>query len=235
MDPSARDHVGVDEVGLAELIKRIADLDRRYEDALFVSLDSASTAADHMDLVFSVIQDGEADSSWRLSISDPIESRLSLGQHWSVEVARDHPLLIDVIDDGAELYFKGPVANAAGLLGALLHAHRNVVGDWRPIQPYVNKAIWSMDLLAGSMGVFAGGPASLMDAYESVLRRYGAFSSRLEGGPAKVWRGDLQWQALDWSPQLLLLDSRVAGSGHRGLAHSASYVIGRSVTGERLT
>lgn len=62
MDPSARDHLGVDEVGLAELIERIADLDRRYEDALCVSLDSASTAADRMDLVFSVIHDGEADS-----------------------------------------------------------------------------------------------------------------------------------------------------------------------------
>lgn len=144
-------------------------------------------------------------------------------------------MLIDVIDDSAELYFKGPVADGAGLARALLHAHCNVVGDWRPIQPYVNKAIWSMDLLAESMGVFAGGPASLMDAYESVLRRYGAFSSRLEGGPAKVWRGDLQWQTLDWSLQLLLLDSRLAGSGHRGLAHPASNVIGRSEIGERLT
>ena len=92
-----------------------------------------------------------------------------------------------------------------------------------------------MDLLAASVSLIASGPASLMDAYEAVLRRHAAFSSRLEGGPAKVWRGDLQRQSLDWTPGLLLLDSRVAGPGHRGLAHPGSYVVGRSFVGERLS
>ena len=120
----ARDHVGVAYEGaLGELIDRITDLDRRYEDALFVNLDAVSTAAERVSLSLSVIQDGEVDSRWTIHVNVPLESRLSLGQHWDVNVERDHPLLIDFIDDGADLYFVGPVTDSAALIGDLVRAH----------------------------------------------------------------------------------------------------------------
>jgi hypothetical protein len=216
------------------LRERFTELWRRDDEPPTIELVAASAADGNATLEVELGVTQGLDSRWQLRVHEVLETRLTLGAHWSVAELDDHPLLADVLDRRAELYFRGPIADQGAFLGDLLRAHHRVMGEWRPISPYLNPALWTTELLSAGTGVLAAGPDRLIDAYEKTLREHDSFSNRLDQGPPLVWTGDLQWRLVPWPPKLLLLDCRSMGPGLRALEHTASYVIGRAVVVARL-
>ena len=107
---------------------------------------------------------------------DYIEAVVVAG-HWAdVELATDHPLLLDHKAPQAILGFRGNVDAPVQVLGALYAAHRTVVGDWLPLGRFLNE-MPTEELLRGGHGTLAFGPLPLLEAYADVLSSFGVRAS----------------------------------------------------------
>ena len=75
-------------------------------------------------------------------------------------------------------------------------------------------------LLAGSSGLLADGPVSLMEAYSRVLGEHGIRSSMLPSQPSKFWDGE-KWIASNVPLQAVIFEN--------------SYVVAERFNPKRLT
>lgn len=82
--------------------------------------------------------------------------------------------------------------DASSLLGALVEAQRDAVGNWFPLDRFLNLPGRSTDILRGGHGLLAEGPVSLLDTFGRVLDNHNINHSSLAPRDPVWWNGD-QW------------------------------------------
>lgn len=219
-------------MSIEELVGLYGDLDASETDVVWFNSDSlrADGASVSLDIDLKV---GESTHSrWRVGCEGTVEHQVTLGGHGQVGVHRDHVLLLDHVDRRAELYFTGEVPAPANVMGALVLAHDDVVGPWRPLHRYLNSLLPLQDLLAQPGGVLARGPATVLASYDEWLGTCGLRTSMLDGGPAKHWDATLMWVETPHDVSALVLSDFDNGSLPGAQKHS--WVIATAFTTERI-
>ncbi len=124
----------------------------------------------------------------------------------------EHPVLLPFVERSASLYFYSASSDSEAVTGALMESHRNLVGDWIPLERFVNSLPGGLSaLLASSCGLLAVGPRSLIDVYSAVLARR-----------------NIRWSVLPG------LKPEASGS-LRALILESSYVVAEGFSEERVT
>jgi hypothetical protein len=154
----------------------------------------------------------EIHSRWLVECNDAVEHRLSLGGHGRVSPHRDHVLLLDHIDRRAELYFTGAAPDPAKVERALAVGHEGFMGDWRPMNRYLNSLVPLPQLLAESAGKLASGPASLLAVYDETLRFCGMKTSILDAGVAKRWDDERHWVEIEYDLAVVIFGDWKSGT-----------------------
>jgi hypothetical protein len=101
-----------------------------------------------------------------------------------VEVTEEHPALLPWVDDQAELFFTGAVAEPTAIQDQLVSAHRRVAGRFIDFEATILERDL-VDLLGGRHGKLADGPSTLLAAYQQVLEKAGVRCSVLLRGRPK--------------------------------------------------
>ena len=136
---------------------------------------------------------------WKISCRECLDYRFRLGAISHLVIEHSHPLLWQFNESQRAIYFRGSCDESVKLIGELFLTHSSLVGNTIPFGSYLNTAGRLSDLLAGGYGLFAEGPKPLMDAYESVLTRFGLDVSGPPAHPARYWAGDHWADSLnDW-------------------------------------
>ena len=103
-----------------------------------------------------------------------VERRIAVGQRGGLLHAGEHELLVDYREDCVTLQFSGGgVTDSAPVVSALQRAHHAVVGSWRPMTRYLNRAFTLPKFLRYPGGILAHGPRSLLSSYAAVLEAHG--------------------------------------------------------------
>ena len=109
-----------------------------------------------------------------------------------VQLKADHVLIRQHMETWQKLYFRGIPQSEIEIVGQLLVAHRETVGDWIPFAKFFNSCCKLNGLLTGGFGQLADGPTFLIEKYASVLLSAGLKPNALTPRCAKWWNGD-QW------------------------------------------
>lgn len=116
----------------------------------------------------------EAESAeWLLTCEESAQHRLCGGFISTLQVESEHPLLWRFNKPQRAIYFRGTTASPHALIGAIAEAHVDMVGNWLPLDAFLNSGVRLSELLAGGHGLFADGPQPVLDAYERVLTEHG--------------------------------------------------------------
>jgi hypothetical protein len=167
---------------LQSLMTRLAAL--RTSDSGSLTLKSITWAGDDLLMGTEVREYGWASGSWsvqsiekwQLRCRDVRDSRLvAVNTALGFTIEESHTVLLPYTAPHLELYFRGVCPDADRVVGQLLQAHRNAVGEWFEFMRSLNPAAWSSpsDLLRGGFGRLAAGPQPLIEKYAEVLRQNG--------------------------------------------------------------
>ena len=86
----------------------------------------------------------------------------------TIEVVREHPLLIDYIEPHTSIYVAGAAAHASAILGEIQEAVISATSGWRDADAYLN-ATASSEVLSNGYGMLFRGPESLGKLVSAVL------------------------------------------------------------------
>jgi hypothetical protein len=88
-----------------------------------------------------------------------------------IDFVEDHPVLWTYHCESCYLHFTSAPANSFEIVGRLVEAHKELMGEWRPFWDYVNTCyIGGLHaLLETGRGMLASGPEPLVDAYASAI------------------------------------------------------------------
>jgi len=187
-----------------DFLKIIESVD--FEDFGSLRLVKIECAEENLDLVLEVSDDENSGlhPNWKITCSSVRENNLSLGYCYDLDVYKDHVLLWEYVKPKTSTSFYGSVKDSLSVVGALYERHVELAGDWIPFQKFINSGIPLSELIAGSFGMLADGPAPLILAYEEVLQRYGISTSHIEPKPPMSWR-DGKWVLDDTNLSVLIL------------------------------
>lgn len=178
-----------------------------YEEHGWSTITSADWNVSDLILLVRVRVPGSPDRLFWVSCSQPRSYQvIAMTTDQSVLLTSEHAVLWPHNQKQGELYFNGTASDATSLLGALIESQREVVGDWFPIDRFLNLPGRSADILRSGHGLLATGPVMLLDRYASVLDNYGIrHSSPSPREP--VW-----WNGGKWQPESDQLYALIIGS-----------------------
>lgn len=174
---------------LEDLFRAIEKMEEEEDawDASWVSIDQVSIAEDVIELLVGIhVPTNEPSQTWRIVAREPPAYRLGPLAHGSVVLHSDHAALWPYTKPRCSIYITGRVPDPAPLLGRLLDAHREMVGDWWPIDSFINSIFLttSPELWNPAYGYFSlGGPEPLIREYMRVLETFGLGASIPEESP----------------------------------------------------
>lgn len=130
----------------------------------------------------------EKDQAWEVECASVLDHSLTLGNCWEFSLHNEHPLLWQYIHPECSVSFHGDSSNAEAIVGQLYNRHIELVGHSIPFNRFLNGN--PVEMVRGSYGMFAMGPAPLIEAYASVFENAGIKAGVSE--PRQVWSiGDL--------------------------------------------
>lgn len=128
-------------------------------------------------------------SDWKVTAVEVRTHKLALGYANSFDVAANHVLSWEYFKPRCSLSFSGKTDNASIIIGELYQAHREIVGNWIPLDKYFNPMKLD-ELISGGFGqLIYDAPSELSDVYESVMRKYGFLTSRSDARLPSYWNG----------------------------------------------
>ena len=115
---------------------------------------------------------------WRIRCRDAREPRIgTVPSRGSIVLEENHTALLPYLFPVTELYFRGACPDVDRVIGQLLRAHADAVGDWFAFNRFLNQCAGRpadlANLLSGGFGRLAAGPREVMDRYADVLRHNG--------------------------------------------------------------
>ncbi|WP_354697259.1 hypothetical protein [Paraconexibacter sp. AEG42_29] len=159
---------------------------------------------------------------WSIACHSPIRWAITESPIVEAELLDDHPALLDIVDEQAELYFRGVAADPAALTDALRAAHDRHLGMFVAFEDQVNETAEGLRRhIAGGYGKLAGGSKAAMTLLADVLLAHGVAPNILPAGPPKRWsERQGTWVAPPASLTLLVLgDSWVIAEQFLAIAH----------------
>jgi len=139
-----------------------------------IDLARARMEGDLLVLSFNLIA-GEAireeDQAWEVECASVLEHSLTLGNCSEFSLHDDHPLLWQYVHPECSVSFHGDSSNAEAIVGSLYNRHIGLVGNSIPFKRFLNGN--PVEMVRGRYGMFALGPAPLMEAYASVFENAG--------------------------------------------------------------
>ncbi|WP_144456751.1 hypothetical protein [Niallia taxi] len=161
-----------------------------YESDIYVMLTSYKLAGNTITLTFSIFielaQDEDAIiQKWQVTCDGVQEYNLRYLEFDSIDLLDNHCLLWDYNKQTANLFFQGETTNIKGVIADLFLRHQHLTEGLIPFVQYINTykeghAFGDLEwLLSAKQGLFADGPAELMQVYEEVLNIYGLKTSLL--------------------------------------------------------
>ncbi|MBL8760174.1 MAG: hypothetical protein JNL50_02640 [Phycisphaerae bacterium] len=174
---------------LEDLFRAITEMEEANDawDEACASIDAVSFAEAAIDLTVTIVVPGsDADQRWRIVAPNPLVYRLVPDSGGGICLDSEHVALWPYSKPECSIYLTGRVLDPAPLLGKVLEAHRKVVGDWWPIDAFVNSAFLELSPSHWNpaIGYFSlGGPEPLMLEYIRVLEQFGLKTSIPERSP----------------------------------------------------
>jgi hypothetical protein len=114
----------------------------------------------------------------------------------SIEVVREHPLLIDYIEAHTSIYLAGASSEASAILGDIQDALNAATSGWRDAGGYLNTSA-SCAVLTSGYGKLFEGPGSLGKLVSAVLSKaqldHTVLPGRAAQGPMKVLVAGGNW------------------------------------------
>lgn len=155
-----------------------------------IDLARARMEGDLIILSFNLIGDSvdEQDQAWEVECASVFEHSLTLGNCQEFSLHDDHPLLWQYIHPECSVSFYGDVSNAEAIVGDLYNRHTKLVGQSIPFTRFLNGN--PVDMVRGRYGMFAVGPAPLMEAYASTFQNAGITAGVSEPRPVR-FTGDV--------------------------------------------
>jgi hypothetical protein len=189
-------------------IEKVQSID--FEDYGTFEIVSAEFAVDKIVLNCSVSIDDGADLSlnekWQVECLGMVDHSLSLGFVDSIHFFDEHPLLIPYTETIRRLSFIGKAADPTAVVGSLYKAHHEIVGGWFPFKEYLN-GFEITEMIEGGFGVLAEGPASLIAAYDEVLKRFGIRTTITDDREPTYWDDGLRLRSYNALSALVLDES----------------------------
>ena len=139
-----------------------------------VDLAGARMEGDILILSVNLISDAveEDDQAWEVECAGFLDHNLTLGNCHDFSLHDDHhPLLWQYVHPECSVSFHGDSSNAEAVLGELYNRHVELVGHSVPFNTFLNGN--PLDIVRGRYGLFATGPAPLMEGYASVFESAG--------------------------------------------------------------
>jgi hypothetical protein len=169
-----------------------------------IDLARARMEGDVLILSFNLIGESveEQDQAWDVECSSVFEHSLTLGNCEEFSLHDDHPLLWPYIHPECAVSFYGDVPNAEAIIGDLYNRHTKLVGHSIPFTRFLNGN--PVEIVRGRYGVFAVGPAPLMEAYASVFESSGIKAGVSE--PQHHWSPSDPFTSSDEIEALVLAD-----------------------------
>ena len=130
----------------------------------------------------------EEDQAWEVECATVLDHILTLGNCTEFSLHDDHPLLWQHIHPECSVSFYGDVSNAEAIVGNLYNQHAKLVGHSIPFTRFLNGN--PLDMVRGRYGMFAVGPAPLMEAYATVFESAGIKAGVSEPRPVR-FTGDV--------------------------------------------
>jgi len=130
----------------------------------------------------------EEDQAWEVECATVLDHSLTLGNCTEFSLHDDHPLLWQHIHPECSISFYGDVSNAEAIVGNLYNQHAKLVGHSIPFTRFLNGN--PLDMVRGRYGMFAVGPAPLMEAYATVFESAGIKAGVSEPRPVR-FTGDV--------------------------------------------
>ncbi|MCC6229207.1 MAG: hypothetical protein IT432_08285 [Phycisphaerales bacterium] len=174
---------------LEYLFRAITEMEEANDawDEACASIDSVSFAEETINVSVRIVVPGsDSDQEWRIVAPKPLDYRLTPYSGGGIYLDSDHVALWPYSKPRHSIYMTGRVLDPAPLLGRLLDAHRDLVGDWWPIDTFINHAFLTIisDHWNPAIGYFSlGGPEPLMLEYIKVLEQFGLKTSIPERSP----------------------------------------------------
>lgn len=177
-----------------------------YEEDGWSEITSAVRNGSELILRLRVRIPGSPDSQFVITCQQPRSHHIiASADDNAVFLTREHVVLWPHNQQQGELYFRGTPSDPLSLFGALTEAQRGLLGNWFPIDHFLNLPGRSADILRYGHGLLAKGPVSLLDTIANVLDNYGIKHSR----PAL--RAPLRWNGNSWVPDTEQLWALIAG------------------------
>jgi hypothetical protein len=121
------------------------------------------------------------------------------------EIHEDHPALVPLTAERAELYFRGSPEDPDDVGRRLHAAHERVVGPYLRFEKCVNANLPLAELLRGGHGQIASGPLPVLDAYARVLETHNVSVRMVGRAPARTW-DEVAMRYRDLPTRLRVLD-----------------------------
>ena len=177
-----------------------------YEEDGWSTITSADWDASDLILLVRVRVPDAPDHQFRIACQQPRSHRiLALTNDNLVSLTTDHVVLWPHNQKQGDLYFNGTPSDPLSLLGALIESQRDAVGNWFPVDHFLNLPGRSAEILRGGHGLLAKGPVSLLDTYAHVLDNHGIKHSSLAPRDPVWWNGD------QWMPETEQLHALIVG------------------------
>ena len=127
---------------------------------------------DVLTLSLNLITGGDADAvqSWEIECTGVLEHHLVLGECAGFDLEYEHVLLWTYIYPQASVSFYGEAKDHLAVVGALYKRHLELVGDWMPLDRFMNGN--TIEMIRGRYGLLAKGPMTLMESYAQVLESF---------------------------------------------------------------
>jgi hypothetical protein len=138
-----------------------------------IDLARARMEGDLLILSFNLIGETvqEDDQAWEVECASVLDHSLTFGNCPEFSLHDDHPLLWQHIHPECSVSFYGDVSSAEAIVGDLYNRHAKLVGHSIPFTRFLNGN--PVDMVRGRYGMFAVGPAPLMEAYATVFESAG--------------------------------------------------------------
>lgn len=191
---------------LEELLDIAKSVD--FEDYGSLTLTRLEWSEEKSILYFDVADDyrPELPPHWQLVCSGVRDESLSFGHCYNFDIHNDHVLLWQYVKPQTSISFYGFAKDPLAVVGALYERHKEMAGDWIPLNRYLNAGMGLKNLIAGGFGRLAEGPAPLVLAYEEVLREYGISTSHVEPKLPVYWDSG-KWAEEHANLSVLILDN----------------------------
>jgi len=163
-----------------------------FEDDYGTFLIEEATYSDenlNLDCSVSFEDDESFPNRFRISCANVFDHQIKFGFVNSIQILEEHVLLWPFNDTEVRLGFRGSAVPVEAVLGSLYQKHHEILGNWFPLDEFMNSDLEPKRVLESGFGVLAEGPLKLLTEYKNVLEGFGISTSVTGHRKHKHWNG----------------------------------------------